>query len=163
MLKITRIIIPALVLVLGCSSEGDEATDETAEIETEASMSEASGPPPVSGDTITTESGLQYIVIAEGDGTTPQPGQTVSVHYTGWFTDGNTFDSSVDRGKPFQFPLGQRQVIAGWDEGVALMRVGDKRRFIVPSDLAYGEQGHSAGIPPNTVLIFDVELLGVGQ
>lgn len=132
-------------------------------METEASMSEASGPPPVSGDTVATESGLQYIVIAEGDGVTPQPGQTVSVHYTGWFTDGNKFDSSVDTGKPFQFPLGQRRVIAGWDEGVALMRVGDKRRFIVPSDLAYGERGHSAGIPPNTVLIFDVELLSVGQ
>jgi peptidylprolyl isomerase len=117
----------------------------------------------VSGDTITTDNGLQYIVIAEGDGATPQPGQTVSVHYTGWFTDGNKFDSSVDRGTPYSFPLGQRQVIAGWDEGVALMRVGDKRRFIVPSDLAYGERGHPAGIPPNTVLIFDVELLDIGQ
>ena len=126
-------------------------------------MSEASGPPPVSGDTITTESGLQYIVIVEGDGVTPQPGQTVIVHYTGWLTDGNKFDSSVDRGAPFDFQLGQRAVIAGWDEGVALMRVGDKRRFIVPSDLAYGERGHPAGIPPNTTLIFDVELLDIGQ
>ena len=126
-------------------------------------MSEISGPPPVSGDTITTESGLQYIVIAEGDGATPQAGQTVIVHYTGWFTDGNKFDSSVDRGAPFDFQLGQRSVIAGWDEGVALMQVGDKHRFIVPSDLAYGERGHSAGIPPNTTLIFDVELLDIGQ
>jgi peptidylprolyl isomerase len=126
-------------------------------------MTSASGPPPVSGEATTTESGLQYIVIAEGDGAMPQPGQTVVVHYTGWFTDGNKFDSSVDRGEPFQFPLGQRNVIPGWDEGVALMRVGDKRRFIVPSDLAYGERGHPAGIPPNTTLIFDVELLDIGQ
>lgn len=163
MLKTTRTFIPALVLALGCSSGGNEAADEPAEIETEATMTEASGPPPVSGDTVTTESGLQYIVIAEGDGATPQPGQAVIVHYTGWFTDGNKFDSSVDSGEPFQFPLGQGSVIPGWDEGVALMRVGDKRRFIVPSDLAYGERGHSAGIPPNTILIFDVELLDIGQ
>jgi peptidylprolyl isomerase len=162
MSKSSRIIVSALFLAIGCS-EGNEAADETAEIEPEATMAETSGPPPVSGDTITTDNGLQYIVIAEGDGATPQPGQTVSVHYTGWFTDGNKFDSSVDRGTPYSFPLGQRQVIAGWDEGVALMRVGDKRRFIVPSDLAYGERGHPAGIPPNTVLIFDVELLDIGQ
>ncbi|KPK57750.1 MAG: hypothetical protein AMS21_11130, partial [Gemmatimonas sp. SG8_38_2] len=150
MLKSSLAVVSAIVLSLGCSAGENETADDTAETKTEATMTEAGGPPPVSGDTITTETGLQYIVIKDGEGATPQAGQMVSVHYTGWFTDGNKFDSSVDRGTPFQFPLGQRQVIAGWDEGVALMRVGDKRRFIVPSDLAYGERGHPAGIPPNT-------------
>ena len=124
-------------------------------------MTEVGGPPPVSGDTVTTESGLQYIVVASGDGASPKQGQVVSVHYTGWFTDGNKFDSSVDRGEPIRFPLGTGQVIPGWDEGVALMKIGDKRRFIIPSDLAYGERGHPAGIPPNSTLIFDVELVDV--
>jgi len=124
-------------------------------------MTEVGGPPPVSGDTVTTESGLQYIVVASGDGASPKQGQVVSVHYTGWFTDGNKFDSSVDRGEPIRFPLGTGQVIPGWDEGVALMKIGDKRRFIIQSDLAYGERGHPAGIPPNSTLIFDVELVDV--
>jgi FKBP-type peptidyl-prolyl cis-trans isomerase FkpA len=165
MLKSSHLIIPALILALGCVSGTDRAADEAAQAEsqtdTEAPMTEAGGPTPVSGDTVTTESGLQYIVISSGDGPAPEPGQTVYVHYTGWFTDGGKFDSSLDRGVPFAFPLGQRRVIAGWDEGVALMRVGDKRRFIIPPDLAYGEGGHPAGIPPNSTLIFDVELVSV--
>ncbi|KPK59974.1 MAG: peptidylprolyl isomerase [Gemmatimonas sp. SG8_38_2] len=124
-------------------------------------MAEVGGPPPVSGDTVTTESGLQYIVVASGDGAAPEQGQVVSVHYTGWFTDGRKFDSSVDRGEPIRFPLGTGRVIPGWDEGVALMKVGDKRRFIIPPALAYGERGHPAGIPPNSTLTFDVELVDV--
>lgn len=161
MLKSSHLIIPALILALGCSSETDRAADDAEQTETEASMTEAGGPLPVSGDTVTTESGLQYIVISSGDGPAPEPGQTVYVHYTGWLTDGGVFDSSVDRGEPFGFPLGQSRVIAGWDEGVALMRVGDKRRFIIPPDLAYGERGHAAGIPANSTLIFDVELVSI--
>ncbi len=123
-------------------------------------MERPGGPPALSGDTVTTSSGLKYIVIKQGDGAAAQAGQTVNVHYTGWFTDGRKFDSSVDRGQPFSFALGRGSVIRGWDEGVALMRVGGKRRLIIPPQLAYGERGR-AGIPPNSTLIFDVELLGV--
>ena len=126
-------------------------------------MSEPSGPPPVTGETVTTESGLQYIVIRAGAGEQPEAGQQVRVHYTGWLTDGRKFDSSVDRDEPFTFPLGQGRVIRGWDEGVGLMQVGEKRRFLIPPELGYGERGYPGAIPPNATLVFDVELLGIVQ
>src|SRR5205823_8019537 len=109
-----------------------------------------------------TASGLQYWEIVVGTGATAVSGKPVKVHYTGWLTDGKKFDSSLDRGQPFEFPLGAGRVIKGWDEGVAGMKVGGKRQLRIPPDLGYGESGTPDGtIPPNSTLIFDVQLLGV--
>ncbi len=99
--------------------------------------------------------------INSGNGASPKNGDTVVVHYTGWLTDGVKFDSSVDRNDPFSFVLGTGQVIQGWDEGVATLKVGDKARFTIPPELAYGKDGYPGLIPPNSTLIFEVELLGI--
>lgn len=112
---------------------------------------------------VTTDSGLQYVVIEEGDGAQPQAGQRVFVHYVGTLEDGTKFDSSRDRGRPFDFTIGQGQVIRGWDEGVGMMKVGDRRKLIIPPDLGYGARGAGGVIPPNATLIFDVELLRIGS
>ena len=108
-----------------------------------------------------TESGLEYILVEEGNGIKAAAGNTVDVHYTGYLEDGTMFDSSVKRGQPFSFVLGMGRVIKGWDEGVALMKIGDKVRLIIPADLGYGERGAGGVIPPNATLVFDVELLEV--
>jgi len=100
--------------------------------------------------------------LAAGDGPLARRGQRVSVHYTGWLTDGNKFDSSLDRGQPFNFTLGAGEVILGWDDGVAGMQVGGKRRLTIPPELGYGRRGIRGVIPPNATLVFEVELLGVG-
>jgi FKBP-type peptidyl-prolyl cis-trans isomerase len=110
---------------------------------------------------ITTGSGLRYVELQEGQGTEAKSGQTVAVHYTGWLENGTKFDSSHDRRAPFSFRLGAGQVIRGWDEGVAGMKVGGKRKLIIPADLGYGPRGAGGVIPPNATLIFDVELLEV--
>jgi FKBP-type peptidyl-prolyl cis-trans isomerase 2 len=114
-----------------------------------------------SGDTITTSSGLKYIVLKHGRGKKSEAGKIAEVHYTGWLTDGKKFDSSKDRNETFEFTLGAHQVIAGWDEGVALMRTGDKFRLIIPPDLGYGDKGAGEIIPPGATLIFDVDLISV--
>ncbi len=109
----------------------------------------------------TTPSGLQYKDLTVGDGEAARAGVTAVVHYTGWLLDGSKFDSSVDRGTPFEFPLGAGRVIRGWDEGVASMNVGGKRELIIPADLAYGDRGAGGVIPPGATLKFEVELLGL--
>ena len=118
-----------------------------------------------SGKTMTTPSGLQIADSKVGTGATPKTGQTCVMHYTGWLyvngAKGQKFDSSVDRGQPFEFPIGVRRVIAGWDEGVATMKVGGKRTLIIPPELGYGARGAGGVIPPNATLIFEVELLDV--
>jgi FKBP-type peptidyl-prolyl cis-trans isomerase FkpA len=110
----------------------------------------------------TTATGLMIEDLTLGTGDLANAGQKVTVHYTGWLTDGTKFDSSKDRNDPFVFPLGKRQVIAGWDEGVQGMRVGGVRKLTIPSALGYGARGAGSVIPPNATLVFEVELLGVG-
>jgi FKBP-type peptidyl-prolyl cis-trans isomerase FkpA len=114
-----------------------------------------------SSNPVTTESGLVIEDLVIGDGEAACIGQHVTVHYTGWLTDGQKFDSSKDRGEPFSFGLGQRRVIAGWDEGVVDMRIGGKRKLTIPPELGYGKRGAGGVIPPNATLVFEVELLGV--
>jgi peptidylprolyl isomerase len=124
-------------------------------------MSESADAQPVT----TTSSGLKIIDTKVGTGASPKTGQICVMHYTGWLYEngakGKKFDSSVDRGQPFEFPIGTGRVIAGWDEGVATMKVGGKRTLIIPPELGYGARGAGGVIPPNATLIFDVELLGV--
>jgi len=108
-----------------------------------------------------TGSGLRYQDVTRGQGAEATPGHQVKVHYTGWLLNGKKFDSSRDRGEPFEFSLGARQVIAGWDEGVAGMKVGGRRKLVIPSDLGYGAGGAPPDIPPGATLVFDVELLDV--
>ena len=120
-----------------------------------------SAPTKVTGDGVKTASGLQYWDIIVGTGAEAKQGSHVKVHYTGWLTTGKKFDSSVDAGKPFPFTIGRGEVIKGWEEGVAGMKVGGKRQLRIPPELAYGQQGYPGAIPPNATLIFDIQLLAV--
>jgi len=125
------------------------------------SQSQAPGGGGGGGQEVTTPSGLKYTDSKIGTGAEAKAGQTVSVHYTGWLTNGTKFDSSKDRGQPFMFPLGGGRVIKGWDEGVQGMKVGGVRKLTIPSNLGYGAQGAGGVIPPNATLVFEVELLDV--
>ena len=136
--------------------EGSRAKRESAEV----SASEAKMEKLAAGFE-KTASGLRYQFIQRGSGKKAENGKTVSVHYTGQLEDGKVFDSSIPRKKPIEFPLGQGNVIEGWDEGIALLQVGDKARFVIPSHLGYGARGAGGAIPPNATLIFDVELIDV--
>lgn len=142
------ILIAVLGMTSGCGSSDKSST---------------SSPTKLNGQPTTTASGLQYWDTATGTGATAIAGNPVKVHYTGWLTTGEKFDSSRDRGEPFSFPLGAGQVIKGWDEGVAGMRVGGKRQLRIPPELGYGAKGAGGAIPPNATLIFDVELLEVSK
>jgi peptidylprolyl isomerase len=113
--------------------------------------------------TVTTASGLKYVDVVVGKGASPTAGKQVKVHYTGTLENGKKFDSSVDRNEPFSFTIGVGQVIKGWDEGVMTMKVGGKRKLIIPSKLGYGARGAGGAIPPNATLLFDVELLDVAK
>ena len=130
-----------------------------------ATLNPATAAAQAAGKTMTTASGLQITDTTVGTGARPKAGQICVMHYTGWLSQdgakGKKFASSVDRGQPFEFPLGRQQVIAGWDEGVASMKVGGKRTLIIPPALGYGARGAGGAIPPNATLMFDVELLDV--
>jgi peptidylprolyl isomerase len=164
--KATLIIPPELAYGSQGAGGGIIPPDATLTFDVElVDISEGSpdSPEEVSeGDYTTTDTGLEYYEVVEGEGPEALPGQQVSVHYTGWLEDGTKFDSSLDRGSPFVFQLGAGSVIAGWDEGVAGMKVGGVRQLRIPSDLGYGDAGAGGGaIPPGATLIFDVELLDV--
>ncbi|MGD1860331.1 MAG: FKBP-type peptidyl-prolyl cis-trans isomerase [Leptolyngbyaceae cyanobacterium] len=136
-----------------------QATDDVEEepaVETETMTADPSE------NMVTTDSGLQYEEVVEGTGAMPQKGQRVTVHYTGTLENGLKFDSSRDRNRPFSFTIGVGQVIKGWDEGVATMRVGGQRKLVIPPELGYGARGAGGVIPPNATLLFDVELLRIG-
>jgi len=149
MLKTACLIALVTFVVTAVFAQGGSAKPNT------------SAPTKVTGDGTKTADGLQYWDIKVGTGPVASAGQTVKVHYTGWLTNGKKFDSSVDRGEPFTFNLGGGQVIKGWDEGVAGMKVGGKRQLRIPPQLGYGDRGAGGVIPPNATLVFDVELLGV--
>ena len=165
---ILRLVLALLLLAgaTGCQSDDttktETATTETAATETEVTDGgETTEGIAVDENEVTTESGLKYVDSVVGDGASPKEGDMVSVHYSGFLTDGTKFDSSVDRGQPFQFKIGVGQVIKGWDEGVMSMAIGGKRKLIIPPELGYGARGAGGVIPPNATLLFDVELLGI--
>ena len=144
------LLVIAFVAILGVacgsSSDSDSETDSNSGVN-------------MADETITTASGLQIKTMIVGTGDKAEVGKTAVVHYTGWLLDGTKFDSSVDRGTPFEFPLGQGRVIKGWDEGVATMNIGGKVELIIPPDLGYGASGAGGVIPPNATLKFEVEFL----
>ena len=149
-------VIGAVVLVLVFA--GDGGGNGTAATATPAAAATPAGPPSLEGEATYTDSGLGIIDTEPGSGPTPETGQTLSVHYTGWLSDGTRFASTLDDGQPVVFVLGKGKVISAWDEGLATMRAGGKRRLIVPAKLGYGAVGREGFVPPNTDIIFDVEL-----
>jgi peptidylprolyl isomerase len=141
-------------------SETPAETTSAAPQEAPKEAAEAAAPATPEPETVTTPSGLKYQDLVVGKGPVPKRGSRVTVDYTGWLTDGTKFDSSASRGQPYTFTLGRGEVIKGWDEGVATMHTGGKRKLIVPGKLGYGPKGYNGLIPPDATLIFQVELLG---
>lgn len=159
MRSVERVLICFLMLaatmIFACSQK------ETAEINKGGDTTMDKGTADSSGKTVKTPSGLQYEDMVAGSGASPSPGKKVTVHYTGWLTNGRKFDSSLDRNEPFVFQIGTGQVIPGWDEGVMSMKIGGKRKLIIPANLGYGSAGAGMVIPPNATLIFEVILLDI--
>lgn len=166
----------ALVCTLGCgggnkpveavkTNQNETPKTEPVKNETPTSNEKPAGPSmwKVTGDTVTTASGLRYLIMSEGSGPNAQKGDTVTVHTSGWFVDGKPFYSTYDQGDPLVFPLGAtpQRVISGWEEGLLLMKKGSKFQLICPPNLAYGESGRPPAIPPSATLIFDVELVEI--
>ncbi|MCK6550059.1 FKBP-type peptidyl-prolyl cis-trans isomerase [Myxococcota bacterium] len=165
-MNLRNVLMLSLALT-ACASTPPAPTTPTEPAPTEvvpeapkAEVTEPAQEAPV-GTVVTTSTGLRYVDVKLGTGASPRVGQTVVVHYAGTFTNGQTFDSSWDRGEPLRFRIGVGQVIQGWDEGVMSMKVGGRRKLMIPSRLAYGDRGAGGVIPPNTDLDFDVELLGI--
>jgi FKBP-type peptidyl-prolyl cis-trans isomerase len=152
-----RIAATAILILAAALLPAQTATQKSAA----PARPNTSAPTKVTGDGVKTASGLQYWDIKLGTGDVAKEGSRVRVHYTGWLTTGKKFDSSVDAGKPFDFRIGNGDVIKGWEEGVAGMKVGGKRQLRIPPNLAYGAQGYPGVIPPNATLIFDIQLLAV--
>jgi peptidylprolyl isomerase len=158
----------ALPLATACGGGGNEAPQSSSStVDQQAQTAPAQTGAPArgtagSGQMQTTSSGLQYQDLVVGTGPFPAPGKPVTVHYTGWLTNGQKFDSSLDHGQPFTFTLGQGEVIKGWDEGVSTMHVGGKRKLVIPPQLGYGDRGAGDAIPPGATLVFEVELLKAG-
>jgi peptidylprolyl isomerase len=159
----TQFLLLAALMMLVVATAGQTNTTKQTTTKKPATTARpnTNAPTKVTGEGTKTPDGLQYWDLKAGTGPTAMRGQKVNVHYTGWLTTGKKFDSSVDAGKPFSFTLGAGEVIKGWDEGVAGMKVGGKRQLRIPPDLAYGPRGAAGVIPPNATLIFDVQLLGV--
>jgi FKBP-type peptidyl-prolyl cis-trans isomerase len=173
-LTIVSILLFGFVLLAGCGGGDSGSADTRQPSEPESAAEEPSGaeveeaPQQEPLNTYVMDNGLEVQILAEGEGPGIENGQTAFMHYDGWFYDesapmnrGEKFDSSRDRGAPLPFPLGAGRVIQGWDQGVLGMKVGERRVLTIPSELAYGEQGHPAGIPPNAKLLFDVELVDI--
>lgn len=160
-LPVVAVLSAAFLVAAGCG--GDKPNTSGTSAPGSQGSSGAAGPMKVTGSPTTTASGLQYWDIVVGTGAPAVVGKGVKVHYSGFLTTGEKFDSSRDRGEPFVFQLGAGEVIKGWDEGVAGMKVGGQRQLRIPPGLAYGSSGAGGTIPPNATLIFDVELLDVGK
>ncbi|MCX6641186.1 MAG: FKBP-type peptidyl-prolyl cis-trans isomerase [bacterium] len=165
MKKLIPFLLVIAMIVVGCNKK-EEPADREARRAARAQKEQAAQPKSPEtltqgGEMITTASGLQYQELVAGSGVEAQAGKVASVHYTGWLTNGTKFDSSIDRGHPFDFQVGVGQVIKGWDEGVQGMKVGGKRKLIIPPNLGYGDNGAGTLIPPGATLIFEVELLDV--
>lgn len=151
------LLLVAAVTIAACSEK------ETPAVAGQAPAATGQNAAAAAAEKVTTPSGLSYTDLVKGTGVAPSPGKQVKVHYTGWLENGTKFDSSVDRGEPLVFNVGVGQVVPGWDEGVMSMKVGGKRRLIIPAKLGYGEAGAGGVIPPNATLIFEVELLDVAK